>query len=135
MEKTDWNEHGSRFSVPTGSSIFSSQINFFARLGDVASRQLLDTGLAANDEHFWVRVQEAFIQPNEDYDQLEFLDDEYIADHDYIDPGDIVQHDWKKLRSIWKKPNSDYKAALARFTVSGTHDSNFYSFCNGKLDV
>ena len=36
---------------------------------------------------------------------------------------------------IWKALNVDYKAALTRFTVSGTHDNNFYNFCGGKLDV
>ena len=30
--------------------------------------------------------------------------------------------------------NLDYKAALTHFTLSGTHDSNFFSFCNGKLE-
>ena len=47
----------------------------------------------------------------------------------------IVPHSWKKLRSIWKALNSDYKAALARFTQSGTHDSDFFNFCAGKADV
>jgi hypothetical protein len=28
-----------------------------------------------------------------------------------------------------------YKAALTRFTVSGTHDNNFFGFCNGKLEI
>ena len=36
---------------------------------------------------------------------------------------------------IWKALNADYKAALTCFTISGTHDSNFYNFCYGKLDV
>ncbi len=31
--------------------------------------------------------------------------------------------------------NVEYKAALTHFTQSGTHDSNFYNFCNGKPDV
>jgi hypothetical protein len=46
----------------------------------------------------------------------------------------------KRLRSICsrlnlKGVNAEYKAALTRYTVSGTHESDFYSFCNGKLDV
>ena len=36
---------------------------------------------------------------------------------------------------MWKAVNSDYKAALTRFTVSGTHDNNFFGFCNGKLET
>ena len=107
----------------------------FATLGDAATRLQLDKGTAGNDEHFWVKVQTAFVSnEQEDYDQFLFLDDEVFAAND-IDPGIIVPHDWKKLRSIWKAVNADYKAALTRYTISGTHDSNFYSFCNGKLDT
>ncbi len=31
--------------------------------------------------------------------------------------------------------NVEYKAALTHFTQSGTCDSSFYNFCNGKPDV
>jgi hypothetical protein len=105
----------------------------FASLGDAATRQVLDTGMAGNDEHFWVRVREAFVTAHEDYDVLQFKD-EIFVDND-IDPGKIIEHDWKKLRTIWKAVNAEYKAALVRYTISGTHTSDFYSFCNGKLDV
>ena len=46
-----------------------------------------------------------------------------------------MKHDWKKLRAIWKKTNTKYKASLTRFTILGTHANDFYSFCNGKMDV
>jgi hypothetical protein len=36
---------------------------------------------------------------------------------------------------MWKGINADYKAALTRFTQSGTHESNFYNFCNGKKEA
>ena len=115
--------------------LFSDQFApLFASLGDVATRQILDSGKAANDEHFWVGVQQAFVTPHPEYDQLFFDDDEILAAND-INPGNIVEHNWKKLRMIWKALNVDYKAALTRFTVSGTHDNNFYNFCGGKLDV
>jgi hypothetical protein len=35
---------------------------------------------------------------------------------------------------MWKGVNADYKAALTRFTQSGTHESNFYHFCIGKKE-
>jgi hypothetical protein len=108
----------------------------FATLGNVATRQLLDSGGAANDEHFWVRVHAAFLEPHPDYDELDFMSsDDVFSAQDHIDPGKIVKHNWKKLRSIWKGVNADYKAAYAKYTVSGTHDQSFYNFCNGKLDV
>jgi hypothetical protein len=61
---------------------------------------------------------------------------EVFCDRDIIiNPGIVVNHNWKKLRAMWKTVNADYKAALTRFTLSGTHDSNFFSFCNGKLET
>jgi hypothetical protein len=98
---------------------------------------LLDSGKAGNDMHFWERVQQAFVNPgNELYNQLQFVDNEDLFDlMPHINPGNIVFHDWKKLRSIWKSVNAAYKGALARFTVSGTHTSDFFSFCNGNLET
>ena len=53
----------------------------------------------------------------------------------YINFTKIVPHDWKKLRSMWKQINSDYKAALSHFTTSGTHSSNFFDFCEGHPET
>jgi hypothetical protein len=109
----------------------------FVSIGDVANKQMLDTGKAGNDEIFWEQVQKTFVEAgnNSNYECLQFMEDEVFCDKDYINPGLIVNHNWKKLRTMWKGVNSDYKAALTRFTLSGTHDSNFFSFCNGKLET
>ena len=69
------------------------------------------------------------------YDKLLFTDDDVFGSMDDIDPSIIVPHDWKKLQRIWKGVNADYKAAINRFSLSGTHSSEFYSFCNGKQEV
>ena len=115
--------------------LFSDEFaDAFSRLGDIATRQVLDTGKAGNDQHFWQGVQKTFIENDKKFGKLQFLDDHVFADCE-IDPSIIVKHDWKKLRAIWKKTNSEYKAALTRFTMSGTHANDFYSFCNGKIDV
>ena len=109
----------------------------FATIGNVANRALLDSGKAGNDMYFWEKVQAAFVDSeNEFYNQLQFVDDAEVFDSmQHINPGNIVFHDWKKLRSIWKKVNASYKGALSRFTVSGTHTSNFFGFlCNGDLE-
>jgi hypothetical protein len=106
----------------------------FALLGDSANRRLLDSGTAGNDEHFWVRVQATFVEPDEEYDKLQFLEDDVFASQDSIDPGKIVLHEWKKLRSLWKTINAEYNAAVTHFTLSGTNESNFFDFCNGKLE-
>jgi hypothetical protein len=107
----------------------------FAELGNVASRQLLDSGKAGNQHHFWERVASAFIEKKDEFGVMRFLDDEVLQDHDHIDPSKVIPHDWKKLRAMWKSTNADYKTALTKFTQSGTHDHNFYGFCNGKVEA
>ena len=47
----------------------------FGNLGNVADRRLLDTGKAANDSHFWERIQTAFVSQNVFYDKLFFTND------------------------------------------------------------
>ena len=107
----------------------------FACIGNVATREMLDTGKASNDKHFWEKVEVAFMEPNDEYGRLNFQDcADIFASQDHIDPSIIVKHDWKKLRTIWKSVNADYKAALARYTLSGNHVSEFFGFCNGKLE-
>ena len=119
--------------------LFSDQFaERFAETGNTASRELLDTGMAGNDQHFWKSVQAAFISPvpNAEFDEFMFKDDVVLSlQTDDIDPSKIVQHDWKKLRTIWKASNSEYKSALSRFTVSGTHENDFWNFCNGRLEA
>ena len=69
------------------------------------------------------------------YNALQIRDDSLFEDRGNIDPAVIIQHSWKKLRGIWKGLNQHYKESLGRFTLSGTHESDFYAFCKGKLDV
>ena len=72
---------------------------------------------------------------NKTYGILHFMDDDVLTEHGHIDPSKIIPHDWKKLSSLWKSINTEYRAALTRFTQSGTHDHNFYAFCNGKVET
>lgn len=108
----------------------------FASIGNVANRHQLDNGQGANEQGFWESVQEGFCETNEVYGTLRFQDDDVFPfDPEQINPSKIVAHNWKKLRQIWKGINSAYKIALAKYTQSGTHDNNFYSFCSGQTDV
>jgi hypothetical protein len=60
----------------------------------------------------------------EEHDHFDFAEDEVFCNRDHI----IVNQNWKKLQAMWKTFNADYKAALlTHFTLSGTHDSNFFS--------
>ncbi len=116
--------------------IFSDKfVEDFAMLGNIASRQLIDTGKASNQQHFWERVTLAFLEAKDTCGILHFAADDLIGIQWHIDPSKIVPHDWKKLRTIWKSVNADYRAAFNRFTQSGTHDNNFYAFCNGKVET
>lgn len=105
-----------------------------ARIGDKATRPELDSG-KLNDEMFWRDVQATFADKDAD-EAISRLQFEHPALEDMsIDPSKIVHHDWKRLQSIFKATNSAYKKSLVNFRMSGTHTSDFYSFCQGKLDV
>ena len=112
----------------------------FATIGNIATREEMDSGKAANEMYFWEQVRDAFVTPGDisAYNELQFVgedgDDIFNSQH-HINPGNIVVHDWKKLRAMWKAINAEYKAALSRFTVSGTHDSDFFGFCKGNLET
>ena len=105
-----------------------------AQLGNAAARFELDSGKASNNQLFWEGVQEAFTSPSELIDNLHF-DDDVLSELHHINLKRIIHHDWKKLRVMWRNLNSEYKAALGRYTMSGNHSSNFFDFCNGRRDV
>ena len=100
------------------------------QIGDVADEFDIDTGKASYNLLFWEGIQGAFTSNSELYDNLQF-EDEVLSDLHHINFKKIIRHDWKKLLMIWKNLNSEYKAELTHYTMSGTHSSNFYEFCHG----
>jgi hypothetical protein len=81
-------------------------------------------------------MEAAFLVSKPEYDTLQFTENEtFMYDTTAINPAKVVRHEWKLLRSIWKAVNADYKTANDRFTQSGMHDSNFFSFCQGKKEA
>ena len=69
----------------------------FATIGNVANRESLDSGKGGNNQLFWERVQDAFVEPNNnDYDRLYFTDDKdgVFAAQSHINPAQIVEHSW-----------------------------------------
>jgi hypothetical protein len=109
--------------------------NEFSSIGNTASREALDSGKAANDIDFWQRVQQQFMRRNEKFDCLIFIDDPVFKNKQHIDFDEIIPHSWKKLQKMWKNINSAFKVAKQNFTKSGTHSTDFYLFCHGKLHV
>jgi hypothetical protein len=107
------------------------------RVGTTANttnHSTLDAGNVANELGFWKKIEAAFKVSKYNYNILQFQDDDVFASETLLYPGKIFNHDWKKLRSMWKGVNAEYKAALTQFTQSGPHDSSFYSFCSGKKE-
>ena len=107
----------------------------FGDLGKIATRQVLDSGKAGNQQHFWERVASAFTEDNEEYGQLRYLDDPILADNSHIKPAKIQRHGWAKLKAIWKVVKADYNTAVQKYQQSGTHDHNFFAFCNNKVET
>jgi hypothetical protein len=74
----------------------------FANIGNSASRHSLDVGKAAYKSDFWTKLEAAFLV-SKPYNLLQFTEnDTFIYKMTAINPAKIVQHEWKKLRSIWK---------------------------------
>ncbi|KAF4034391.1 hypothetical protein GN244_ATG13597 [Phytophthora infestans] len=53
----------------------------------------------------------------------------------WFDCSVIVVQEVGTLYDMWKSVNQSYVKAMARFTKSGEHGDDFYSFCAGALDV
>ena len=51
----------------------------FALLANIPYMYILDTGKATNDEHIWMRVCAVFVQADENYSNMWFLDDDIFT--------------------------------------------------------
>jgi hypothetical protein len=102
----------------------------FASLGNVADWNLLDSGRAGNDKIFWSRVQNSFVQPDPDFDDLRFQNNDVFAAQDHIDIGKFVLHDWKKLQKFGKG-----SMLTTKLPWQASLNQNFWDFCYDKLDT
>ena len=93
-----------------------------------------DTGKASNNQLFWEGIQESFTSNLELFDNLHF-EEKVLSTLHHLNLKKIVHHDWNKLCAMWKNLNVEYKAVLTKYTMSGTHLSNFFEFCHGRHDV
>ena len=78
--------------------LFSDQIKKqFAELGNPHDRETIDVGLAAFNKGFWENVTEECLNPKR-HCKLDFLDNPHMKrESKNINPGKILNHDWKKL--------------------------------------
>lgn len=113
--------------------LFSDEfVERFSHLGDQPTKDDLTAGLQAG-ELFWRDVCTSFVDEDR-YGELLFSHPTY--NESKIDPSSNVQpHDWKKCRALYKEVVSKYKVSSTNFKKSGTHESDFYKFVNGQMDV
>lgn len=114
--------------------VFSA--SFITRLAKLASkrtREQLD-GRQSVESKFWNDVREAFIDDADDeIGKLQFQH-AVFQEHD-LDAFEIVPHSASKLSAMFRDLKSRHKTALAKFTKSGTHGSDFWDFCSGQIDI
>ena len=100
-------------------------------LGNTATRADLDSKRINASSILWQEIHREFLGNTTSYN-LKLSSDERFKD---VDSSVIVTHDAPKLYDMWKDVNQKYVKALARYTQSGTHESDFFGFCDGNLDV
>jgi len=111
--------------------LFSDEMSpKFEKLGARKDKNLLDSGLAGNDEYFWQEVAEKYQEKNVEFDELAYED----AVFEGIDPSVKLEHSWSKLREIYKAVSKTYSEVFENFKQSGNHD-DFINFCGNKFDV
>jgi hypothetical protein len=104
----------------------------FLSIGNSVTRVGLDTGKCANNEIFWRKVVSAFTcNLDVEYSTLLFTNDDVFTG-ELIDPGKVVNHQWKKIRSMWKVLIAKYNQEITPYTQSGTYNENFYALCREK---
>jgi hypothetical protein len=85
------------------------------QLGARKKKEILDCGLAANDEYFWQEVMENYQEVNEEYDELAHTDSMFSG----VDPSVKLPHSWSKLRDIYKGVKKYYAGVFENFKKSG----------------
>eukprot|EP00475_Leptophrys_vorax_P038086 TRINITY_DN6652_c0_g1_i4.p1 TRINITY_DN6652_c0_g1~~TRINITY_DN6652_c0_g1_i4.p1 ORF type:complete len:398 (+),score=98.14 TRINITY_DN6652_c0_g1_i4:94-1287(+) len=104
----------------------------FARVGERPSRLDLDEGKVNENSSFWQAVQQSW-SDNEHYNGI-INNSPLFSD---IDPSESAQYprDAAKLRNEYLTLSKLYAEALRKFTISGTHENEFFNFCNGNKAV
>jgi len=111
--------------------LFSDEMSpKFEQLGGKKDKNILDTGLASNDEYFWQEVTEKYKEANEDYNNLAFIDDIFLG----IDPSVKQDQSWSKLRDIFQGLTKSYAEIHENHKQSGNHD-DFINFVGAKSKV
>jgi hypothetical protein len=102
-----------------------------------ADRQNLDTGKQKDQQFYWEKVLGRYQleEPNREYDNC-------VSEHDVflqmgINPALANRQikDWKVLRDMYYDIKKQVHTALVNMQQSGTHESKFWNFCKGKINM
>jgi hypothetical protein len=100
-------------------------------LGDLASREALDTHTIGSGSPMWQSVTADYNdEDNEAFNVLLQVKNEFSS----IDAANFRPHDCAKLWAMWKQVTSKYREVFANFTKSG-NDKPFEVFHGGRVDV
>ncbi|GMF48694.1 unnamed protein product [Phytophthora fragariaefolia] len=105
-----------------------------AHSDDALTHDQIKAGAVNANTVFWREVGVEYRTNKRDYNNLL---EAAVSDPRFsgINPSYIVQHDDGRLYDMWKKGNSSFVKANAKFYVSGQNSEDFYEFCDGNLDA
>jgi hypothetical protein len=97
--------------------LFSDEISpKFSTIGAKKDKNLLDTGLAANDEYFWQEVAEKYQDVNDDYECLAWDAPKFSTigakkDKNLLDTGLAANDEyfWQEVAEKYQDVNDDYE--------------------------
>jgi hypothetical protein len=104
----------------------------FARIGNRPSRADLDEGKVAENSDFWQGIAEDW-GDQDAYNHL-VQNSPLFADINPALPS-VISRDAAKLRGEYLSLSRLYASALRKYTTSGTHEDEFFNFCDGNVAV
>jgi hypothetical protein len=119
--------------------VFSEDFfNSIMTMNDRKLRPELDSGGAGNNKSRWAEVAEAYNDSvnDDEYGSYAFIEDEHVER--FVGLYDLCkfrQLDWQRACDWFKEMVKDYSKALAKFTLSGTHQPDFMQFVDKKPQI
>lgn len=96
-----------------------------------ATREAIETNAVNDGAVFWRDVANAYASTDVEYDRL--VTSRIV--YDCINLSAAVLHNPAKLRKLWQKLSSRYSLAHTRAHQFGADESDFFDFCDGRLDT
>ena len=99
----------------------------FQCYGDQVTRGHLDRGETGANSELWTKIHARYIDNVADEKSTDGIEKVHwdLAVFKDLKPSKFGDHGQRKLHQMWRKAQSDYKAAMINFTKSGTHNASF----------